>query len=172
VTRREPVNVPAPSLQYRSTQPLNFLRLSIPSNWNEVSGGEGGATYAPDGGYIESQDDSAFTHGFQIGLTTARGSGNLQRDTEQLIAAFAKTNPQLRGSGSYTRDRISGRAAVRTTLSNVSEVTGQREAVSLTTTQLYDGRVIFFIGVSPQNEASAYDEAFRRVRESIQLSDR
>jgi Zn-dependent protease with chaperone function len=172
VANRAPVAVAPPSMQYRSTQPLNFLRLSIPSNWSEVSGGDGGATYAPEGGYIESQDGSTFTHGFQIGMTTARGSGNLQRDTEQLIAAFAKTNPELRSSGSYTRDRISGRAAVRTTLSNVSEVSGQRESVSLTTTQLNDGRVIFFIGVAPQNEASAYEEAFRRVRESIQLSDR
>jgi hypothetical protein len=89
-----------------------------------------------------------------------------------LIQAFAKSNPQLRGSGGYTRDRISGRNALRTTLSNVSEVTGQRETVSLTTTQLSDGRLLYFIGVAPQNEASAYEDAFQRVRRSIQLSDR
>jgi hypothetical protein len=158
-------------MQYRSSQPLGFMRLSLPSNWSEVSGGNDGATYAPEGGYIQSQDGSAFTHGFQIGVT-ARGSGNLQRDTDALVAAFAKSNAQLRASGSYTRDRISGRNALRTTLSNVSEVTGQRETVSLTTTQLRDGRLVYFIGVAPQNEASAYEEAFRRVRESVELSDR
>ena len=57
-------------------------------------------------------------------------------------------------------------------LSNVSEVTGQRESVSLTTTQLSDGRLVYFIGVAPQNEASAYEDAFRRVRQSVELSDR
>ena len=81
-------------------------------------------------------------------------------------------NPQLRASGNYTRDRISGRNALRTTLSNVSEVTGQRESVSLTTTQLSDGRVLYLIGVSPQKEARVYEDAFQRVRQSIQLSDR
>ncbi len=172
VATRAPVYVPPPSMQYRSSQPLNFMRLSLPSNWSEVSGGDNGATYAPDGGYIKSGDDSAFTHGFQIGVTTARGSGNLQRDTDALIAAFAKSNAQLRASGGYTRDRISGRNALRTSLSNVSEVTGQRESVSLTTTQLSDGRLVYFIGVAPQNEASAYEDAFRRVRQSVELSDR
>jgi Zn-dependent protease with chaperone function len=172
IARREPINVPPPSNSYRTSQPLNFMRLSLPSNWQEVSGGNDGVTYAPEGGYIESGDNSAFTHGFQIGMSTVRGSGNLQRDTDGLIQAFAKSNPQLRGSGGYTRDRISGRNALRTTLSNVSEVTGQRETVSLTTTQLSDGRLLYFIGVAPQNEASAYEDAFQRVRRSIQLSDR
>jgi hypothetical protein len=172
VATRAPVYVPPPSMQYRSSQPLNFMRLSLPSNWSEVSGGDNGVTYAPDGGYIKSGDDSAFTHGFQIGVTAARGSGNLQRDTDALVAAFAKSNAQLRASGGYTRDRISGRNALRTSLSNVSEVTGQRESVSLTTTQLSDGRLVYFIGVAPQNEASAYEDAFRRVRQSVELSDR
>jgi hypothetical protein len=169
---RPPANVPPPSMQYRSSQPLNFMRLSLPSNWSEVSGGDNGATYAPEGGYIKAQDGSAFTHGFQIGVSTVRGSGNLQRDTDSLIQAFARGNPQLRTSGGYTRDRVSGRNALRTTLSNVSEVTGQRETVSLTTTQLTDGRLLYLIGVAPQNEASAYDDAFRRVRQSVELSDR
>jgi len=172
VATRAPINVPPPSNSFRTSQPLNFMRLSLPSNWNEVSGGNDGVTYAPEGGYIESGDNSAFTHGLQIGMSTVRGSGNLQRDTDGLIQAFAKGNPQLRTSGNYTRDRLSGRNALRTTLSNVSEVTGQRESVSLTTTQLSDGRVLFLIGVSPQSEARVYEDAFQRVRQSVQLSDR
>jgi hypothetical protein len=172
VANRAPVNVPLPSTEYRTSQPLNFLRLRLPSNWNEVGGGNGGVTYAPEGGYVQSGDESAFTHGFQIGTTTVKGTGNLQRDTDALIQAFAKGNPQLRGSGGYTRDQISGRNALRTTLSNVSEVTAQPETVSLTTTQLADGRVLYLIGVAPQNEANTYQDAFQRVRQSIQLSDR
>jgi hypothetical protein len=148
------------------------MRLRLPSNWNEVSGGNGGVTYAPEGGYIQSGDESAFTHGFQIGTSTVKGSGNLQRDTDALIQAFAKGNPQLRTSGGYTREQVSGRNALRTTLSNVSEVTGQPETVSLTTTQLADGRVLYLIGVAPQSEANTYQDAFQRVRQSIQLSDR
>jgi Zn-dependent protease with chaperone function len=172
IATRAPIDVPPPSNSYRTSQPLNFLRLSLPSNWREVSGGNDGVTYAPQGGYVQSGDNSAFTHGFQIGTTTVKGSGNLQRDTEALIQAFARGNPQLRTTGRYTRDRISGRNALRTNLSNVSEVTGQQEHVSLTTTQLSDGRVLYLIGVAPQNEANAYESAFQRVRQSIQLADR
>jgi beta-barrel assembly-enhancing protease len=172
IARREPIAVAPPSSSFRTSQPLNFMRLSLPSNWSEVSGGNDGVTYAPEGGYIQSGDNSAFTHGFQIGTTTVKGSGNLQRDTDALIQAFARGNPQLRTSGGYTRDRISGRNALRTNLSNQSEVTGEREHVSLTTTQLSDGRVLYLIGVSPQDEARAYEDAFQRVRQSVQLSDR
>ena len=43
---------------------------------------------------------------------------------------------------------------------------------ALTTTQLADGRVLYLIGVAPQNEASVYENAFQRIRQSIQLSDR
>jgi hypothetical protein len=169
---RAPIDVAPPSTSYRTSQPMNFLRLSLPSNWREVSGGNEGVTYAPEGGYVESGDESSFTHGFQIGASTVRGTGNLQRDTDALVQAFARGNPQLRTSGGYTRDRISGRNALRTNLSNVSEVTGQRENVSLTTTQLSDGRLLYFIGVSPQNESREYEDAFQRVRQSVQLSDR
>jgi peptidase M48-like protein len=172
VATRAPINVPPPSNSFRTSQPMNFMRLSLPSNWREVSGGNEGVTYAPEGGYVDSGDGSAFTHGFQIGVTNVRGSGNLQRDTDGIIQAFAKGNPQLRTTGGYTRDRISGRNALRTNLANVSEVTGQRENVSLTTTQLNDGRVLYLIGVSPQNEANEYEDAFQRVRQSVQLSDR
>jgi beta-barrel assembly-enhancing protease len=171
VATRAPVNVDPPSTAYRTSRPLSFLRLSLPSNWSEVSGGDGGVTYAPEGGYVQSQENSAFTHGLQIGIA-ARGSGNLQRDTDQLISAFARSNPQLKAAGGYTRERISGRNALRASLANVSEVTGQRESVSLATTQLADGRLLFLIGVAPQNEANAYEEAFRRVRQSVELSDR
>src|SRR5262245_58509094 len=54
VTRREPINVDPPASGYRTSRPFNFLRMNVPSNWSEVSGSDSGATFAPDGGYIES----------------------------------------------------------------------------------------------------------------------
>jgi Peptidase family M48 len=164
---RTPVRVPPPSSDYRQSQPLDFLRLSVPTNWKEVSGDEKGVTYSPEGGY----DGEAFTHGVQIGLAD-RGTGDLKRDTDGLISSLTQANRQLRFSGSYSREQIDGRAALRTTLSNVSEVTGQNEAVSLTTTRLRDGRLLFLIGVAPQSEASMYQDTFSRVRQSVRLSDR
>jgi hypothetical protein len=98
-------------------------------------------------------------------------SGNLQQDTDQLVEAFAQSNPQLRRQEGYARETVGGRAGVRTTLLNQSDITGQPEVISLVTTRLSDGRVLFLVGVAPQREAGRYDDVFRRVRQSVQLRD-
>jgi hypothetical protein len=53
----------------------------------------------------------------------------------------------------------------------VSEITGQREYVALSTTQLRDGRVLYMIGVAPESEANAYEQAFRQMRRNMQIAD-
>ena len=167
---RTAVRVEAPSSQYRSYSPAQFLRVSVPANWSQVSSDQGGVTYAPQGGYFEgNQGQTAFTHGVQFGVTQG-GSGNLERDTEALVQSFAKSNPQLRRAGNYQRTSIGGTRGLTTSLSNVSDVTGAREYVNLSTVYLPDGNVLFMIGVAPQNEASTYANAFARVRQNLQIS--
>ena len=167
-----PVSVAPPSSQYRSSSPFPFLRVSLPSNWEEVSGDETGITYAPDGGYrANSGRLEGVTHGFQVGVGP-RSSGNLQQDTDQLVAAFAQSNPQLRRQGNYSQERVGGRTGVKTTLSNHSDITGQPEVISLATTRLSDGRLLYLVGVAPQRDANTYNDVFRRVVQSVQLSER
>jgi beta-barrel assembly-enhancing protease len=167
---RTAVRVEPPSAQYRSYSPAQFLRVSVPSNWNQVSGEQGGVTYAPQGGYVEgNQGQTAFTHGVQFGVTQG-GSGNLERDSEALIQSFAKSNPQLRRAGKYQRTTVGGTRGLTTSLSNVSDVTGEREYVNLSTVYLPDGNVLFMIGVAPQSEASTYANAFAKVRQNLQIS--
>jgi Zn-dependent protease with chaperone function len=169
--RRGVVNVQPPSTSYRNYQPSDFLRLSVPSNWDEVDTGDGGVTYAPDGGYFEGNNGgTAFTHGVQIGIAQG-GSGNLQRDTQQLIQTFAQSNPELRTAGNARRENIAGRQAMTTPLSNVSDVTGEREYITVTTAHLRDGSMFYIIGVAPQPQANQYEAAFRRVRQSVQIAD-
>ena len=164
------VRVDPPSNSYRTHQPANFLRVAVPSNWDQV-GDSGGVTYAPDGAFFQGeQGHTAFTHGVQIGVS--RGSGNLQRDSEQLLSGFARANPDLRRQSGFQRDNVGGRNGLTTVLTNTSEVTGQTERIAFSTTQLRDGSVLYVIGVAPQNEAGAYDGAFRRVRQSLQIADR
>jgi len=174
--RREPVGtngsvrVEPPSGQWRTYQPGNFMRLSVPSNWQPFDGGSGTVTYAPEGGYLRGQNGgSAFTHGVEVGVARSEG-GNLQQQTDQLLQGFAQSNPNLRRQGGYSRTTIGGRQGLTTTLSNVSEVTGQSEAVNVSTVQLQDGNLLFLIGVAPANEASTYMNTFGRVRQSVQLS--
>ncbi|MGH9310196.1 MAG: hypothetical protein ACRD1U_12525, partial [Vicinamibacterales bacterium] len=78
--------------------------------------------------------------------------------------------PQLRRQAGYSRTTIGGRPGLTTTLGNVSELTGEAEAVNLSTAQLRDGSVLFLIGVAPARDARAYADTFSRVRESIRLN--
>ena len=159
-----------PSASQRTYQPGAFLRVTVPSNWNQINTGEGGVTYAPEGGYVESNGRSSFTHGVQFGVAQ-NTSGNLQRDTDQLLENFARSNPNLRSRGSR-RDSLGGRSGLTTVLSNTSDVTGRPELVSVSTTQLRNGNMLFMIGVAPENESDDYDAAFRRVRSGLLISDR
>ena len=143
------------------------MRLSVPSNWDQVGGNSGTVTYAPDGGYSEG---AAFTHGIQVGVARAT-SGNLQTQTDRLLQSFAQSNPNLRRQGGYSRTTIGGRQGLTTTLSNVA-ADGYQEAVNVSTVQLRDASVLFLIGVAPAAEARTYLSTFNRVRQSVQLNDR
>ena len=167
---RTVVRVEPPSSSYRTRNPADFLRVSVPSNWDEVGGAKEGVTYAPNGAFFRGDNGgTAFTHGVQIGV--AQGSGNLQRDTQRLVNAFAQGNPNLRQQTTLARDSVGGRNGYTMILSNVSEVTGQRERIALSTAQLRDGNLLYVVGVVPQTEAQTYDPAFRRVRQSVQIRD-
>lgn len=167
---RTAVKVSPPSSQMRTQQPAEFLRVSVPSNWDAVGGEGNGVTYAPQGAAFERDGAFAFTHGVQFGV--AQGSGSLQRDTQSLLQSFARSNPNLRQQTGLRRDSLGGRQALSTTLSNVSDVTGQPEAIALTTTTLPDGSVLFMIGVAPQSEAATYGRALNRVKQSVRIASR
>jgi hypothetical protein len=165
------IRVEPPSGDWRTYQPGDFLQVTVPGNWQQLSGGNT-VTYAPEGGYHQGPNGaSAVTHGVEIGVARADG-GDLRRTTDALIESFARSNPQLRRQGGYSRTTIGGRQGLTTLLTNVSEVTGQSEAVNLSTVSLRDGSVLFIIGVAPADQARAYLNTFAQVRRSLQLNDR
>ena len=165
------VHVEPPASSHRTYQPSNFLSISVPTNWNAVAASAGSVTYAPDGGFVEGDNGgSAFTHGVQVGVVQG-GGGNLQQDTQQLLQILTRANPNLRAAGKSRRETIGGRQGLTTPLSNVSPVTGEREYVVLSTTQLRDGVLLNIIGVAPESEAKTYEKTFRHVRQSLQIAD-
>ncbi len=164
------VRVAPPAGQYRAYQAGSAIRVSVPSNWTQYSGGNT-VTYAPEGGYVQVQGGgTTFTHGVEVGIT--QGTGNLSRDTETLVRSFARSNAQLRQRGQARKDTVGGRQGITVLLSNVSDVSGAQEAIQLSTAQLRNGNVLYVIGVVPEAEAGIYETAFRQVRENIQISDR
>jgi beta-barrel assembly-enhancing protease len=163
------LRIEPPSSRWRTYRPWDFLSLSVPSNWRRIDG-EGAVAYAPEGGYLQQNGRSTFTHGIEVGVMEGDG-GSLQQRTEQLLQGFARTNPQLRRQGGYARTDVDGHEALTTTLTNVSDVTGDRETVTVSTVRLEDGNVLFLIGVAPQDETRTYVNTFSRVRQSLQIVD-
>jgi beta-barrel assembly-enhancing protease len=164
------VRVAPPSGRWRTSQPWDFLSLAVPANWRQING-RGAVTFAPDGGYVRAQSgESAFTHGIEVGVRRSNG-GSLQQNTEQLLQGFARSNPRLRRHSGYSRTSIDGRPGLTTTLTNVSEVTGETELITVSTASLEDGHVLFLIGVAPQDETRTYQNTFSRVRQSLQIAN-
>jgi hypothetical protein len=165
------VNVEPPSGTYRSYQPANFLRVSVPSNWMQQAD-DSGVTYAPHGGFVRGEDGrTSFTHGVQLGVAQG-GAGTLEKDTDALVNTFTNGNPGLRRKGGYRSSTVAGREGLTASLLNASDATGRSEAVTLSTTRLRDGSLLFVIGVAPEDQQGTYGNVFNRVRQSIQLSDR
>jgi Zn-dependent protease with chaperone function len=164
------VYVEPPSGSYRSYQPSNGMRVSVPANWGPVQSAGNSVTYAPQGAYFAENGASAFTHGVEVGV--AQGTGDLQRDTNSLLRNFAQSNRDLQQSGRARNESVAGRSGITVDLANVSEVTGQPEYISLSTTELRNGGLLYVIGVAPRNEAGTYQDAFKRIRQNIQVADR
>jgi beta-barrel assembly-enhancing protease len=166
------VRVSPPSDQYQRVTVGNFMRMQVPANWREVTSNNS-VTFAPDGAsYRGNNGSSGFTHGLQIGVVPSEAHSH-EEATEELIEGLIEGNPQIRRqSNSYVRENIGGRAALTTTLRNMSEVTGGMELVSVSTLPLRDGSLLYFIAVVPQEESSDYAAAFRRAKQTVELNDR
>jgi hypothetical protein len=162
--------VDPPSTRYQTYDEGDLFRVSVPSNWRELSGSNNSVTFAPDGGYGNYQGQSVFTHGVQIGVEQNEAH-NLRTATNELIQGLSQGNPRLRQSGQYANVTIDGRRGLYTTLTNVSDATGEQERIALFTTQMNDGSLFYLVGVSPASEFSRYQGVFNQVVRSIQLND-
>ena len=161
--------VEPPSTRFRNVAVGNFLRLSVPDNWEELQNGNT-VVIAPEGGFSQARNNSNFTHGIEVGLIPNE-SHSLQQGTDELIEGFSRSNPDMRMQGNYRRETIGGRNGLTALFTNTSESTGEREIVSLSTVQLRDGSLLYIIGVSPEDETSVYDRVFRRARQTAQISE-
>jgi hypothetical protein len=126
-------------------------------------------TFAPEGAYGEVNGQNVFTHGAQIGLARNE-THDLGTATDELIQSLGEGNPQLRRAGNSTRGTMGGQQALRTSLSNVSEVTGGEERIDLYTTLMSDGTLFYVIGVAPRAQYGDYSSVFSRVARSIQFT--
>jgi len=161
--------VAPPSSRYQSYSEGNLFRVSVPDNWREVAT-SASVKFVPDGGYGQVQGHTVFTHGVELGFTRNE-IHSLQEATQEFIDGLAESNPSLRKTGGLKNTKLSDRKGLVATLTNVSEVTGREESVTVFTTLLRDGNLFYCIAVAPQAEFQVYQRSFQRVAESIRFID-
>jgi hypothetical protein len=145
----------------------NLFRVSVPSNWQELPGNNS-VTFAPDGGHGTVNGQSVFTHGVEIGVSRNE-THDLRTATDELIQSLAQSNPRLTRPSGYQRSSVGGRDAVVAQLSNVSDVTGGEERISVYAALLDDGTLFYILGVAPRGEFTDYDPVFRNIARSIEF---
>jgi hypothetical protein len=161
--------VPAPASNFRTYTEGNMFKVSVPSNWREIPG-QSAVTFAPEGAYGEANGQNVFTHGVEIG--GARNEAHdLQTATNELVDSLGQANPGLSRASGYDRVTLSGRAGLRTVLTNSQSATGQPESIVVFTTQLRDGNLFYAVAVAPQTDFNAYRGVFDKVIRSIQLME-
>ena len=156
-------NVAYPSSRYRAVNG-GAIRFNVPDNWKEFPNGSD-IMFAPDGAY----GDQGITHGAMVG--TYAGQGNLAQDTQDYLKGILDGNKYLQQRGSISRTTINGRNAYVTTLSGRSPVTNRTELVTVYTTQLGNGQMIYFDMVVPENQSSSYANTFRSILNSVRFND-
>jgi Zn-dependent protease with chaperone function len=142
--------VPAPSSQFRDLSGGKIFTASVPSNWTPVSANSS-IKVVPENGYGQFNGQTIFSYGVEFGVVKA-SSRNLQEATNTWLT------------------RMSQRSALATPLVNSSPLGGS-ERIGLYTTFLADGNLFYYLTVAQEKDAQAFQEVFRRIGESIKLTE-
>jgi Zn-dependent protease with chaperone function len=160
--------VPAPAAQYRTLSGGKVFQTAIPANWTSLPS-KSSIKAVPENGYGELNGEVVFSHGVEFGIVKAE-SRNLQEATNAWLQAVGQANPQLKAAGQQQQIKISQRSALATPLVNPSPLGGQ-ELIGLYTTFLADGSLFYYLTIVPEKEAQNYQEAFRKIGESLRLTE-
>jgi Zn-dependent protease with chaperone function len=160
--------VPAPASQYRTMSGGRIFQADVPSNWTSVSSNSS-IKVVPQNGYGPLNGEVVFSHGVEFGVVKAQ-SRSLQEATNAWLSAIGQSNPDLRAAGPQQAIRLSQRSGLATPLVNASALGGQ-ERVGVYTAFLADGSLFYYLTIVPERDAPAYQEAFRRIGQSLRLTE-
>ncbi len=162
--------VDSPSTRYQNYSTLGgIVRVSVPSNWRQL-GDSNSVWFAPEGAYGQYQNSVVYTHGVNFGIAQTQSS-NLQQATQGFLNGLSQGNGNMRQRSGLLRTTVGGRNGLTTALTNTNEATGQAEVVTVITTQLQNGQLLYMITVVPENESASYQATFRNILRSLQISD-
>ena len=156
-------SVEMPSQRTR-TYSNSGLSMRVPDNWREFSSNDQ-VTFAPEGAY----GDQGITRGAMLGVVNANSQDGYQA-TQNYIDSLLQSNTYLRQRGNIAQTTISGQSGNVVQLSGRSDITGETELVTVYTTLLSNGVMVYIATVVPQSESSQYQTAFRSMLNSIRLN--
>ena len=160
--------LPTPSGRFRDISGGKVFQASVPADWTDLPA-KSSIKVVPQNGYGQVNGQTMFICGIEFGVVKAQ-SRDLQEATNAWLQLIAKNNPELKLAGQQQQLRISQRSALATPLLNPSPLGGQ-EVIGLYTTFLADGTLFYYLTIVPEKEAVAFQETFRRVGESIRLTE-
>ena len=160
--------VPRPSTQFRSISGGGIFQASVPTEWTTLSS-KTAIKVVPENGYGPLNGQTVFTYGVEFGVAQA-SSRDLTQATRTWLNAVAESNPEMQLAGEQQQTRLSQRAALATPLINPSPL-GGRERIGVYTTFLADGTLFYYLTLVPENDSDAFRDAFRRIGESIRLTE-
>ncbi len=160
-------SVEVPSTRYRTYKNSNFLSMSVPSNWLDLSD-ESSIYFSPNGGYGKD----GITHGALLGMFSPRSGSALSPAHEEYVNSILSGNSYLRKSGSAYSSSMAGRTGLATRLTGVSPITRRTEIVTIYSVMVSNGSLLYLVAVSPENESTTYNRAFNTMRGSLQINDR
>jgi len=159
--------VPPPSTQFQSVTGGKIFQASVPDNWTSLSS-QTTIKVVPQNGYGPLNGQTVFTHGIEFGVAKT-ASRDLREATKTWLQGVAQNNPDLRVAGTQTNATISERAALATPLVNPSPLGGQ-ERIVVYTTFVAEGTLFYYLTLTPEKDAQAFQDTFQRIGASIRLA--
>ena len=163
-----PIGKPALPSSRRVLFRGNGWSMQHPENWR-VEEGQSSITIAPAGGVFRGEDGEwAQAYGasvFRLQQSTGR---TLEDATGDLIRSWQHANPALRVL-QQKKGKVSGRAALVTTLENDSPLAGQKETIVMVSVDDPQG-VLAVLFIVPRSEYTAYRPTFSAMLKSLKVN--
>jgi len=160
--------VSRPSAPFKEISGGKVFQAAVPADWISIPS-KSSIKIVPQNGYGPLNGQTVWTHGLEFGIAKA-ASRDLQEATNAWLNAVAQSNPELKLAGPQQQIRISQRSALATSLLNPSPL-GGAERIGVYTTFLADGTLFYYLTVVPDSDAQAFQDTFRKVGESIRLTE-
>jgi Zn-dependent protease with chaperone function len=141
--------------------------IAYPENWQATPSEKSqGVTLAPKEGYVQSAGNAAIGAGVVVDF--AKGTGDLVRDTNDLVKQLISENAEMSVQASPRGARVGGQAALVTTLRSRSPFANEIEMDTLVTVERPEG-LFFVVLIAPQSAARNLQGAFDAVLRSIRF---